>query len=170
MIHNILGIDPGQIQSAYIIISIDNNKLINIIDKNWINNELLIKSIISKHIIYNNIETAIETIVSYGMKVGQTTFDTCIWAGRFFQLIKDFKGKPIFIKRPDVKLNLCHSKRAKDKNVTQALKDRFGELGTKNNPGRIYNIKGAPKGSSGHIWSAFAIAITYADLKYGEIK
>jgi len=165
-----LGIDPGQDKSAYIIISISNNKLIDIIDKNWINNELLIKSIINKHITYNNIETVIETIVGYGMKVGKTTFDTCIWAGRFYQITRDFKGKPVFIERPEVKLNLCHSKRAKDKNITQALKDRFGELGTKRNPGRLYNLKGGPNGAMGHIWSAFAVTITYLDLKYGTIE
>jgi len=170
-IYHCLGIDPGPIKSAYILISLCNNKLLNIIDKNYVDNDNMIKIILSKHIKFNDIEIAIETIVSYGNTMGQSTINTAIFVGRFYQLVKDISGKPTYITRPDVYLNLCNKRRGvKSKNITQSLKDRYGELGTKANPGRLYNIKGAPKGSLGHIWSALAIAITFSDLKYGKIK
>ena len=60
---------------------------------------------------------------------------------------------------------------ADEKIIVQALKNRFGEIGTKKNPGRLYNIRGnIPKGSLGHIWSAFAVVVSYYDIKYNELK
>lgn len=76
-------------------------------------------------------EIIIEKIASYGMAVGQTIFDTCIWIGKFAQA----SGlKEEYILRKDEKMNLCHSMKAKDSNIRQALIDRFGEVGTKKNP------------------------------------
>ena len=170
MITYTLGIDPGPEKSAYILLSITDNKLVDIVDKNHVDNKDMKRTILSKHILYPKLEIAIETIVSYGMCLGKTTINTAIWVGRYYQLVEDLGRTPTLIERPEVKLNLCHSKRAKDKNLTQALKDRFGSLGTKKKPGRLYNLKGGPKGAMGHIWSALSVAITYLDLRYGEVK
>ena len=60
------------------------------------------------------------------------------------------------IPRKDVKRHLCGNTTTNDKYVRQALIDRFGEPGTKKNPGRLYGV-------SGHIWAALAVAITAAD-------
>ena len=73
----------------------------------------------------------IEMIASYGMPVGKEVFDTCVWIGRFAEA----SGMPTnYIYRKDEKMNICHSKRAKDSNIRQALIDRFGVVGTKKNP------------------------------------
>lgn len=105
----------------------------------------------------------IEMIASYGMAVGQTVFETCVWIGRF-QEIADYKGKRIkYIYRKDEKMNLCYSMKAKDSNIRQALIDRFGEVGTKKNPGWFYGFKK-------DIWAAYAVGVTYCDLNIAKEK
>lgn len=78
---------------------------------------------------------AIEMVASYGMSVGETVFETCVWIGRFIQHLNRFAIKEYKkIYRKDEKMNICHSMQAKDSNIIQALKDRFGDKGTKKNP------------------------------------
>lgn len=79
-------------------------------------------------------EVVIEMIASYGMPVGESVFQTCVWIGRFVQ-IADFYQIPVrYVYRKDEKMNICHSMKAKDSNIRQALIDRFGPVGTKKNP------------------------------------
>jgi hypothetical protein len=103
---------------------------------------------------------AIEMIAGMGMAVGQTTFDTCVWIGRFQQAY--FRPDAVqFVYRRDVKLHLCGNSRAKDPNIRQALLDMFPrtgggktpQVGTKAMPGPLYGV-------SSHAWSALAVAIT----------
>lgn len=101
---------------------------------------------------------AIEMIASYGMPVGREVFETCVWIGRF---IEAWGGPWEFVYRKDVKLHLCNSVRAKDANVAQALRDRFGEKGTKAKPGKLYGIRGDE-------WAALAVAVTYWDTHVEE--
>lgn len=68
------------------------------------------------------------------MAVGATVFDTCVWIGQFKQKAIENDIPVEFIYRKDEKMNLCHSMKAKDSNIRQALIDRFGEVGTKKNP------------------------------------
>ena len=95
---------------------------------------------------------AIEMIASMGMAVGQSTFDTVRWIGRFQQAWSD-PDDVRFITRHQVKLHLCGSMRAKDPNVRQAVLDLLGEPGTKKKPGATYGVRS-------HAWSALAVAIT----------
>lgn len=76
----------------------------------------------------------IEMIASYGMAVGQTVFETCVWIGRFVEIASFNNIKFEYIYRKDEKMNLCYSMKAKDSNIRQALIDRFGPVGTKRNP------------------------------------
>src|ERR1041385_2706317 len=57
---------------------------------------------------------AIEQVVSYGMAVGQTVFETCVWTGRFMEAYGADRVSQI--PRLQVKLHLCHDSRAKDGN------------------------------------------------------
>ncbi len=68
------------------------------------------------------------------MSVGKTVFDTCVWIGRFIQQVDEIGKEYSYIYRKDEKMNLCHSMKAKDSNIRQALIDRFGEVGTKKKP------------------------------------
>jgi hypothetical protein len=146
----ITAIDPGNIQSAYV--TWDGKKIIS---KDILPNADLIYCIPS-----HSTKLCIEMIASYGMPVGATVFETCVWIGRFIELWQVISLRPIheLIYRKDVKMHHCNSTRAKDSNIHQALVDRFGDKGTKKNPGLTYGL-------SKDMWAAFAIA-TYAYDKY----
>ena len=110
----------------------------------------------------NETTLAIEMIASYGMPVGREVFETCVWIGRFLQ---QWRGSSALVYRKDVKLHLCGQPRAKDANIRQALIDRFGgkekAIGRKHQPGPLYGI-------SADVWSALAIAVTFADTRAKE--
>ena len=156
----ILAIDPGNEQSAYVVI----DKNLKPIQFAKVENEKLMELIKSgefkdcKHL-------AIEMIASYGMAVGKTVFETCVWIGIFMEALKtEYSLKATWVYRKDVKVNLCNSTRAKDSNVTQALADRFAPYtrnkgkGIKKEPGFFYGFRA-------DIWSAFSVAVTYSDMK-----
>lgn len=148
----ILAIDPGNEQSAYVFLKerdlspqsfakCDNVELLYMIRK-----------------LYKPEHVAIEMIASYGMAVGKEVFETCVWIGRFQEALIQNDAKNIhYIYRKEEKINLCGSMKAKDSNIIQALKDRFGDKGTKNKPGWFY-------GFSKDIWQAYAVGVTFFDL------
>lgn len=108
---------------------------------------------------------AIEMIAGMGMTVGQTTFDTVRWIGRFQQAWSHPEEVQLVLRR-HVKLHLCGTQQAKDKNIRQALLDAFPptgggatpQVGTKGKPGPLYGV-------SSHAWSALAVAITARNLR-----
>lgn len=149
----ILAIDPGNVESAYVLVEDD---LSRVVEKGKVENFELVDIILRIKDEHSSLEhIAIEMIASYGMAVGKTVFETCVWIGRFAQLIRvEFGVEPEFIYRSEEKMCLCHSMKAKDSNIRQSLIDRFGEVGTKKNPGYFYGFKK-------DIWSAMAVAVTY---------
>lgn len=162
----ILAIDPGNIESGYVYLEDD----LSIIDKGKINNELLAGKIRNGE--FTGCENvAIEMVASYGMAVGVTVFETCLWIGRFIEALNEFVlypgNNPKLIYRKEEKMNLCNSMKAKDSNIVQALIDRFAPntpnkgKGTKKNPGWFYGFKK-------DIWQAYAVAVTYHDLYMKE--
>ena len=94
-------------------------------------------------------------IACYGMAVGAEVFQTCLWIGRFLDRWRS-EWNTHLVPRLMVKMHLCHSARAKDANVRQALIDRFGAVGTKRAPGRLYGV-------SSHCWAALGVAVTTWD-------
>lgn len=153
----ILAIDPGNIESAYCLIDTDTYKPLSFgkQDNNW-----LLGFIDTQGALFHKV--IIEMIASYGMPVGKEVFETCVWIGRFKQIAESQDIVVEYIYRKDEKINICHSMKAKDSNIRQALIDRFGEVGTKKNPGWFYGFKA-------DIWSAYAVGITYLDLNK-EVK
>jgi len=156
----ILAIDPGNIESGYALIDKD----LRPIEIGKIKNEEL-KYILELPSTKETIKYyAIEMIASYGMGVGQSVFETCVWIGRFIEVIGDnYK----YIYRKDEKMNLCGSMKAKDSNIVQALIDRFAPntsnkgKGTKKEPGWFYGFKK-------DIWQAYAVGVTYYDMYLKE--
>ena len=160
----IFAIDPGNIESGYVICSYDGNEIIQIDEFGKIeNNELLngckyFKGIAEQLRI--DYTFAIEMVACYGMPVGREVFETCVWIGRFIEAIGADRVQYIY--RREEKSDLCHSMKANDSTIRQALVDRFapGERnygkGTKKNPGFFY-------GFHADVWAAFAVAVTYFD-------
>jgi len=156
----ILAIDPGNEKSAYVLY----NMLTKLPEEFGIeDNEDLLARI--GHIQADDM--AIEMVASYGMAVGKTVFDTCVYIGRFVERwIIHNSVPPYYIYRKDVKMCLCGSMRAKDANIRQAIIDRYPaigggkipQIGTKKRPGLLHGV-------SKDIWSALAVAITYEETR-----
>ena len=100
---------------------------------------------------------AIEMVASYGMPVGREVFETVRWIGRFQQAWSEPEAVRL-VYRQAVKLHLCKSVRAKDANIWQALKDRFG-------PEKLKVL-----GVKSHARSALAVAVTVYDQLKGELQ
>lgn len=155
----ILAIDPGPVESAYVVMDPDTYRPISF-DK--LPNEQMLARIQTLHE-QGATSAAIEMIASYGMAVGAEVFDTCVWIGRFYAHIEGWMTiTPDLIKRLPVKVHHCHSAKATDANIRQALVDRFAQgfgnhgKGTKANPSPFY-------GFHRDIWAAYALAVYVAD-------
>lgn len=157
----IAGIDPGPITSGLCIWDTNKQKIL------FHHKEFLNDNIEMGEISYNDgaISTSnythidvyiIEDIKSYGMAVGESVFATCKQIGR---LQERLIGVVTAYKR-DIQLHFCNTTKAKDKNIKRVLLDRFGEKGTKKNPGTTYGL-------SDHAWDAFALCIFHQDNKEG---
>lgn len=149
----ILAIDPGNEYSAYVTLG-DKLRLIEF--GKIPNDELFAKLEAAANLKWPGIDhLAIEMVACYGMPVGKEVFETCVVIGRIVQIAKNVHTQYIY--RKDEKINLCGSMKAKDANISQALRDRFGEKGTKKNPGWFYGV-------SKDVWSAIAVGVTFHDM------
>jgi len=106
----------------------------------------------------------IEKFVSYGQRVGASTFDACEWGGRFIQAWYSEAFREVcYLTRNEVKKHVCGTCKSKDKDVRKALIKRFEPgLGKKKRP------KGILKGVSKDMWSALALAVTFYDRQQGK--
>lgn len=162
----ILAIDPGDIYSGYVVVEHDGNEITAVLDKGKVPNKEIFGVIFNEGPFgkVHNIDLAVEMIASYGMAVGKSVFETCVYIGRFIEHAEFFDyGSPTLIYRKDEKMNLCGTMKAKDANIRQALIDRYapntpnGGKGSKKEPGFFYGFKA-------DIWAAMAVAVTYFDL------
>jgi hypothetical protein len=148
----VLAIDPGPVQSAWLFFEEGRPDVFGIWPNEQIADEFLRGSGGDDTVV------VIEHVESYGMAVGREVFDTVRWTGRFEEAAGP--SPVVLMPRRTVKLHLCGSSRAKDANVRQALLDRFGgntvAVGRKAAPGPLYGV-------SKDVWSALALAVTYAD-------
>lgn len=147
----ILAIDPGSDRSAWLVLGPNGRPYRFGILGNDEMLELLRRRV---HIVD---VVVIEKIESYGMAVGAEVFSTVHWAGRFTEACRPLPV--IQLPRRAVKVAICGDTRAKDANVRQALIDRYGgsaAVGLKAAPGPLYGV-------SKDVWSALAIAVTYAE-------
>jgi len=154
----LLAIDPGSEQSAWVLIDQASRRPLSFgLEPNLQVLERINESLFDNEPTYISWVpdvVAIEWVQSYGMAVGAEVFDTCRWVGRFQQAI-DWTDIQLAT-RLQVKTHHCHSARATDANVRQALIDRFGGKGTKANPGWFYGFKR-------DLWAAYAVAVYVAD-------
>lgn len=149
---NIIAIDPGTTDGAYVVWNGVERK---VVEAKILPNDTLIEFI--KHQQCTD-HVFCEMIASYGMAVGKETFETCVWIGRCEQVCLDRGWSFQRVYRMDVKMWHCHSMKAKDANIRQALIDKYGAQGTKKAPGPLYGV-------ASHMWSALAIATHIAESK-----
>ena len=153
----VIAIDPGSNQSAYVVWS--GNKILKL---GIVGNGILLREVLPEVFQeHPGIEMVIEEVACYGMPVGQSTFETVFWTGRFCQA---WPGGWVRQVRMYVKMHVCQDSRAKDSNIRQALIDRFEpDLKPKCRP------KEALKGVSKDCWQALALAVYYHDT-HAEVK
>jgi hypothetical protein len=138
----ILGIDPGPFESGYVIW--DGSA---ILERGYLPNQQLLQRLTGNG--YDVL--AIEGVVCYKKVVGRSTFETCIWIGRF-----DSDCTATIISEPEVRQHITYTRLSSEPQVRRALLDRFGEQGTKAAPGPLYGI-------TAHLFSALAVAVTAWD-------
>lgn len=150
----LLAVDPGNTESAYVLV--DEQYLPRVFGK-VPNSELLavLPTIGAEHAV-------IEMVASYGMAVGAEVFDTCVWIGRFYQVLAGAVPTRLVTRLP-VRLHFCHSVKAKDTNVRQALVDRFA-LGQPNHGKGTAKAPGWFHGFRADVWAAYALAVYAADM------
>lgn len=152
----VIGIDPGNKESAYCII--EGSK---ILQAETILNPLMLEelNVWSHANKADEIQIAIEMIQSsYGMPVGKEVFNTVFWIGRFFErwMSKKPATKPWMLYRNQIKNHVGVGPRGKDKDIRAAMIKRFGEPGSKKEKGQTYGL-------AGDMWSALAVAATRQD-------
>lgn len=155
----ILAIDPGNIESAYVILDAD----LRPVEFGKIMNTEMIEKLgfLNRpgHLKISHV--AIEMVACYGMPVGKEVFETCVMIGRIVQITSYLPTTYIY--RKEEKINLCGTMKAKDGNIRQALIDRFGVVGVKKSPGWFYGV-------SKDVWAAIAVGVTYHDKYLTEVK
>ena len=153
----ILSVDPGTERSAYLVYDpVATAYPLVALAGGIVANEMLRWALASHQVLCVADILVIERVESYGMPVGREVFDTVFWSGRF---VEAWGGSFVLMPRRAVKLHLCHSSRATDATLRQALIDMFGGrargVGKKKTPGPLYGI-------SKDLWSCLALAVTYA--------
>ncbi len=150
----ILAIDPGTERSAWLVLDghvqrfgiEPNDELLRRLRGGMIRPEVVV----------------IEQIEGYGMTVGREVFETIHWSGRFQEAAEHApRERPappavVGLTRRKVKIAICHDTKAKDPNIRAALIERFGGEACIRKGGALYGV-------AKDVWSALAIAVTYAD-------
>ena len=165
----IVAIDPGNEQSAYVILGPDLRPIASAKLANELMYAHMTEAIYQTALKHPGAKFnyAIEMIASYGMPVGAEVFDTCRWIGRLEERLR--RHGVTLIYRKDEKITLCGSMKANDATIKQALIDRFAPgaknygKGTKKEPGWFYGFKA-------DIWAAYAVGVTYHDMYIGTGK
>jgi hypothetical protein len=150
----ILAIDPGTVQSAWVVLR-DGLPTDFAIQPN----KALLEDLRAGFIGALCDVAVIEQVASYGMPVGAEVFETVRWAGRFEEALHPIPV--VQLTRKAIVVHLCGSAKAKDPNVRQALIDKFGgsaAIGLKRSPGPLHGIHA-------DLWSALAIAVTCAETR-----
>ena len=152
----IFALDPGNVESGYAVITMPEFSLLEFGKEE--NATLLQRIGRLKDAVDVSV---IEMVACYGMPVGKDVFETCVWIGRFAQMLDGCDLDYVY--RKDEKIHLCGSMKAKDANIRQALINRYARhdfkngKGTKKNPDVFYGV-------AKDAWSAIAVGVTYFDM------
>lgn len=188
----VIGIDPGTFKSAYVVLarSSDLEPSRTVLQESAeVDNEQLLLKLRRYQIgaeqnpgfFAGRTFMAIENIEGMGMMVGRTTFDTCIWIGKFVEAWENnTRQLAHLVSRGDERIVLCGcstyinpvtGKRQKisDAAIRASLIERFEptgggripQIGVKSKPGPLYGV-------SGHAWQALSVAMTFMETHDGN--
>ena len=153
----LLVVDPGPTQSAYLLYDAAAPHTYPLVASEYaiVDNSVLRDRLVCSLMLCVASMLVVESIESYGMPVGREVFETVFWTGRF---VEAWGGSFHLLPRREVKLHLCHSSKATDATIRQALIDQFGgkdrAIGHKKMPGPLYKVKK-------DLWSCLALGVTY---------
>lgn len=149
----LIAIDPGNIESGYVIIDTEpkySHLKFKILEHGNIDNFKLLKKIEENKF---SIDLGlIEMIQSYGQTVGETIFNTCRWIGKYELTLTNQGIKNALIFRKSVlnhHLNSVSSK-SPDSLIRKKLLERFPK---------------ESKGVTSHSWQALAVGVMYLESK-----
>lgn len=149
----VVSIDPGTVVSGYVVLRPGfSDDEYEIVEGGVMPNGELIERI-SFFADVEDCAFVIEQIKSYGQVVGQTTFETVLWSGRFIERWLVGKNEFYRIPRKDAVKYVTGSGNGKDADVFRCLKNRFGEPGRKTDPGFLYGLTNDAR-------AALAVALT----------
>lgn len=160
----VTGIDPGPSQSAWV--TLDGK---DVVEHGYMDSDKLADSMSCGK--FRDQVVACEMVASYGMPVGEDTFETVYWIGRFASCCL-FGGARNFYRLyrkqdrefPSILMHMCKTNRAKDSNVRQAIIDLYDPVGGGKTPQvGTSKARGPLYGISKHNWQAMAVAITCRD-------
>ena len=148
----IIGIDPGTTHSGWVEMTPSGRVIaFNKEDPNDAHLESL-------RFLSLRVHVAIERMnyQGFGANVGQETFETCEWIGRFYEAAHPCPA--VLIYRRTIQVAIGGSAKANDGAIAFALREMYGgqkaSKGLKKSPGPLYGI-------SGHAWQALAVAVAY---------
>lgn len=156
----VIAIDPGPEQTAVAVIDRGSLCVWDFFIKE---NQEVLKFLSREGCRFSKADIRIEMIASYGMAVGATVFETCVWIGRFMQAADPYQNRTKRIFRREVKMHLCGNATAKDANIRQAIIDKYesmyGSAVTKKG-GMLYKV-------SKDVWAALGVGITAIEKERG---
>lgn len=111
---------------------------------------------------------AIEHLSCYGVDFSAVLRDTALVSGEFRLRCRQLGKEATFITRPDVKIHITQSRKTKDKDIRDALIEKWGgetaAMGYQKIPG---SKQRTPKGPlydiSSHAWAALALGVTFLE-------
>ncbi len=184
MTTRILAIDPGQERSGWVYYD-----GVKPLQRGWDDNPLVRAAIKAPPYAAEPTDwLVIERVSHYGsgMAVGRSVFDTCEWIGRFKEAF-GIEDRIADVTRPEVRIHLCGTAKARDTNIRQALIDRWGgkfaaigNVRCKACNGKGWRGLGRPvckvcsgsgckhlpgplHGITSHVWAALGVAVTWWD-------
>lgn len=143
----VLGIDTGDKESAYVLFNgnvlkcgkLPNAQVEDLIFNGW------------------DVVVAVEAPTLFGKRVYPQIMETAIQAGRFLGLGAARVKTVRRFSRQETSLHCAGARSCDDKQMKHCLIERFGDVGTKKNPGPLYGLSGAD------MFDALAVAVTAYD-------
>lgn len=152
---SLLAVDPGPSESAFVVWK--DGQI-------WCHDKVANAEMLMVCKNYGHCKSVFEMIASYGKPVGQETFETCVWIGRFMESM----NYPNRMFRRDVTKHLCgNSHSVKDGVIRQRMIDLYSNgqgkgiaIGLKKSPGPLYGFKEDE-------WQALALGVTFGEQELG---